>query len=169
LQTEKFIHLSAPEQVTDTLNRHFSNERQVLIVEVAVKKLTSPLKYEAAAPGQPLFPHLYGPLNLSAVSDVQVRKRTGAVWEQPKAALVIDDQFASRLEEGWKKAQELQAKLAADKPFDYNNDYPSDHYTDEGDLVSKSEQAAKVDVKIPSKFVVDSAETEQSNDDDWDD
>jgi len=147
------------------LNRHFKDATSVLVLEVTVKKLTSPLKWEAVARGQPLFPHLYGPLNLTAVTDVIERKRTGPVWEELKSTLDIDSEFASRLEQGWKKAQEMQAK--ADKPFDYENDYSSDHYTDEEELASKA--AGKVEVAIPTKFVAVAAEEEQAGDDDWED
>ena len=64
-----FIHLSAAHQVRTTAQRHFSGDSDVVLVSVRLEDLGQSLKWEASRGGD-LFPHIYGPLPLSAVSEV---------------------------------------------------------------------------------------------------
>ncbi|MCM1982367.1 DUF952 domain-containing protein [Lyngbya confervoides] len=66
LDQEGFIHLSTDQQVIGVANRFFSGKRDLVLLEIARDRLQSPL-CEDLVPGQGLFPHLYGPLNLDAV------------------------------------------------------------------------------------------------------
>ena len=61
-----FIHFSTAVQVAETAARHFANEPDLLLVAVDADALGPPLKWEPSRGGA-LFPHLYGPLPLSAV------------------------------------------------------------------------------------------------------
>jgi len=61
-----FIHFSTAEQVEETARKHFSGQDDLLLIAVEAEKLGAALKYEVSRGGQ-LFPHLYGPLSLSAV------------------------------------------------------------------------------------------------------
>lgn len=61
-----FIHFSTAAQVEETARKHFSGQDDLLLVAVEAEKLGTTLRYEISRGGQ-LFPHLYGPLSLSAV------------------------------------------------------------------------------------------------------
>lgn len=70
LDTEGFIHCSTVEQVERSLNRFYKGHPEVLLLQIDPERLASELKYEPAH-GED-FPHIYGPLNLDAVSLVEV-------------------------------------------------------------------------------------------------
>jgi uncharacterized protein (DUF952 family) len=66
-----FIHLSTREQVVRVANARFTGARDLVLLTVAVDRLTAPLRYEPGDPGSAeLFPHLYGPLGTDAVVEV---------------------------------------------------------------------------------------------------
>ena len=67
LDGEGFIHCSTGAQVAFAANRFYHGRQDLVLLHVDPRRLTSPLKYEAAEPGMPPFPHLYGPLDLAAV------------------------------------------------------------------------------------------------------
>ena len=49
-------------------NARFAAARDLVLLCVAVERLSAPLRYEPGEPGSDeLFPHLYGPLNTDAV------------------------------------------------------------------------------------------------------
>ena len=64
-----FIHLSTAHQVRATAQKHFSGKADLLLVSVAEVALSPNLKWEVSRGGD-LFPHIYGALPLSAVSEV---------------------------------------------------------------------------------------------------
>ncbi len=59
-----FIHLSNRAQMQGTLDKHYKDTREVIIIEFEAAKMSEALKYEASRDGA-LFPHLYGPLDLA--------------------------------------------------------------------------------------------------------
>jgi len=61
-----YIHFSAAEQVAETAAKHFSGERDLVLVAVDAAALGEALRWEPSRGGA-LFPHLYGPLRVSAV------------------------------------------------------------------------------------------------------
>ena len=63
-----FIHLSASHQVRATAQKHFSGQTDLLLLSVGEEDLGQALKWEISRGGD-LFPHIYGTLPLSAVSD----------------------------------------------------------------------------------------------------
>jgi uncharacterized protein (DUF952 family) len=63
-----FIHLSASHQVRATAQKHFSRKTDLLLVSVVEEALGQSLKWEVSRGGD-LFPHIYGALPLSAVSE----------------------------------------------------------------------------------------------------
>jgi uncharacterized protein (DUF952 family) len=65
-----FIHLSTAAQIAGTLARHFAGEAGLLLVAADPAALGEALKWEPSRGGA-LFPHLYGPLPLSAVRSVK--------------------------------------------------------------------------------------------------
>jgi len=64
-----FIHFSTAAQVRETAARHFAGQRDLLLVAIDTAALGSALRWEPSRGGD-LFPHLYGPLPLSAVRGV---------------------------------------------------------------------------------------------------
>lgn len=78
LQKEGFIHFSQKEQILSVANAFYRAQTDLLLLTVQTEALRAELRFEAPihpsgaasapAPSQEtLFPHLYGPLNLSAV------------------------------------------------------------------------------------------------------
>jgi uncharacterized protein (DUF952 family) len=61
-----YIHMSAADQLQGTLDKHFAGQHGLVIVEVNLEALGASVKWEISRGGA-LFPHIYGPLPLSAV------------------------------------------------------------------------------------------------------
>jgi uncharacterized protein (DUF952 family) len=61
-----FIHFSTAAQVRETAAKHFAGACDLVLVAVEAHALDDRLKWEVSRGGD-LFPHLYGPLPLSAV------------------------------------------------------------------------------------------------------
>ena len=61
-----FIHLSAADQVAGTAAKHFFGQSDLVLVAIVGDALGPSLKWEVSRGGA-LFPHLYGPLPLTAV------------------------------------------------------------------------------------------------------
>ncbi len=64
-----YIHFSTAAQVAETLAKHFAGQTDLLLIEVDTARLGNALKWEPSRGGA-LFPHLYGVLDLSAVTRV---------------------------------------------------------------------------------------------------
>jgi uncharacterized protein (DUF952 family) len=65
-----FIHFSNAAQVAETAAKHFAGQYDLVLVHVDAAKLGGKLKWEPSRGGA-LFPHLYGELDLAAVSRVE--------------------------------------------------------------------------------------------------
>ena len=61
-----YIHFSTAEQARETADKYFHGQTNLLLVAVDGEKLGDKLKWEPSRGGA-LFPHLYGPLDFSAV------------------------------------------------------------------------------------------------------
>lgn len=61
-----YIHLSAADQLHGTLDKHFAGQSGLVIAEVDLTALGATVKWEVSRGGA-LFPHIYGPLPMSAV------------------------------------------------------------------------------------------------------
>jgi len=61
-----YIHLSAAEQVAETLARHFAGQSGLVIAAVDLAALGDAVRWEVSRGGA-LFPHLYGRLTMEAV------------------------------------------------------------------------------------------------------
>lgn len=71
LSAQGFVHLSAPEQVHLPANRLYAGRSDLVLLHIDPEKLADPVRWEPGVPTDPeamLFPHLYGPLPLSAVT-----------------------------------------------------------------------------------------------------
>jgi phenylacetic acid degradation protein len=67
LEKEGFIHCSMPDQILQTLEVHYKDKNDILLLVINPKRLDAPLKFELAPKRNMEFPHIYGRLNLSAV------------------------------------------------------------------------------------------------------
>lgn len=65
-----FIHFSTAAQVRETAARHFAGSADLLLVSVDTAALGAALRFEPSRGGD-LFPHLYAPLALAAVTAVR--------------------------------------------------------------------------------------------------
>ncbi len=80
-----FIHLSTREQVEGTANRFYADVDQLVLLTVDAVKVPSKIVWEPPSPDSDvLFPHIYGPLPISAVAAATFWLRTidesGAGW-----------------------------------------------------------------------------------------
>ena len=66
-QIDGFIHFSTSEQVKETLEKYFKSKNQLYLLEVNTDNLG--LVWEVSRNNQ-LFPHLYEPLPLSAITRI---------------------------------------------------------------------------------------------------
>lgn len=67
LATSGFIHCSTAEQVVRVANNLFRGRNGLLLLHIDVKQLSAPVVYENLDGGPELFPHVYGPIEVSAV------------------------------------------------------------------------------------------------------
>jgi uncharacterized protein (DUF952 family) len=82
LESEGFIHCSTREQVERSMNRFFGGHDSVILLRIDPKLLRSELKYEPADGDS--FPHIYGELNIDAVTGVEY------VWRGDDGKFHID-------------------------------------------------------------------------------
>jgi uncharacterized protein (DUF952 family) len=67
---EGFIHCSSRQQVEPVANRFYHGRQDLVLLTIDPDKINAPLKWENLEGGGEKFPHIYGPLNLSAVAKV---------------------------------------------------------------------------------------------------
>ncbi len=83
LQDEGFIHLSTRAQFVVVANNFYGDLDELVLLTIDPERLTDPVRFEPPAPGiDELFPHLYGPLPLSAVVTTRYWHRRGG-WTDP--------------------------------------------------------------------------------------
>ncbi|CAM5302401.1 DUF952 domain-containing protein [Streptomyces chartreusis] len=77
LQEEGFIHCSTRTQLPSVaafLYGSYDGPDELVVLIVDPARLEAPLRYEAPKPGGEEFPHVYGPIPVEAVVDVEVWK-----------------------------------------------------------------------------------------------
>jgi uncharacterized protein (DUF952 family) len=67
--TDGYIHFSTDAQAQETAAKHFAGQDDLLLVSIDAATLGDALKWEVSRGGA-LFPHLYAPLPLAAVTRV---------------------------------------------------------------------------------------------------
>jgi uncharacterized protein (DUF952 family) len=79
-----FIHFSTATQVEGTTRKHFLGQRALFLIEVDDAALGSALRWERSR-NEELFPHLYGELDLGAVTAVhQLQARADGTHDIPE-------------------------------------------------------------------------------------
>ena len=99
-----FVHCALENSVISVANDYYlSVEENLLLLMIDPLKLHSETRYEAAVPGQeagtqhlstsPVFPHIYGPVDLAAVKGIGVlgKDQSGYIW--PKEFLSPGEYF----------------------------------------------------------------------------
>ena len=66
-QSDGFLHFSTSDQLKETIEKHFKSKSRLYLLEVETNDLE--LVWEMSRNNQ-LFPHLYEPLPLSAVTNI---------------------------------------------------------------------------------------------------
>ena len=64
-----FIHFSTAAQVPETVRKHFAGQPGLFLIAVDADELGDALRWEPSRNDE-LFPHLYGPLDLGAVTAI---------------------------------------------------------------------------------------------------
>jgi uncharacterized protein (DUF952 family) len=79
-----FIHFSSASQVAETARKHFFRKTGLFLVAVDADALGVALRWEVSR-GDKLFPHLYGELDLGAVTAVlELRTRSDGYHDMPE-------------------------------------------------------------------------------------
>ena len=79
-----FIHFSLASQVTQTAKKHFFGQTGLFLIEVDADALGDALRWEPSRNDE-LFPHLYGELDLGAVTGVlDLRARSDGNHDVPE-------------------------------------------------------------------------------------
>ena len=71
LAIEGFIHCSAEAQVAGVLDRYYKGQTGLVKLTIDKSKVTSPLIFELATSINEVFPHIHGPINLSAIEKAE--------------------------------------------------------------------------------------------------
>jgi uncharacterized protein (DUF952 family) len=97
LHTDGFIHCSTLAQAVDTANLFFKGQSGLVLLCIDERKLKSECKYEDPAGGNGnqhdprivnLFPHIYGPINISAIIKmVNFHPNANGLFELPEELL----------------------------------------------------------------------------------
>jgi uncharacterized protein (DUF952 family) len=88
-----FIHCSLESSVIPVANDYYGNVlEELLLLRIEPLNLESQVKYEAAKPengintshlsSSPIFPHIYGPVDLIAINGIGIleKKESGYIW-----------------------------------------------------------------------------------------
>lgn len=70
LDSEGFIHCCEKQQLAGVLERYYAGVSGLQLLEIDPQKLDAKLIYENTMGGEELFPHVYGKINMSAVSNI---------------------------------------------------------------------------------------------------
>jgi uncharacterized protein (DUF952 family) len=65
-RADGYIHLSTAAQLTETVDKHFAGQSNLVVAAVDLAALGNAVRWEVSRGGQ-AFPHLYGALRMAAV------------------------------------------------------------------------------------------------------
>jgi len=84
--SDGFIHFSTSPQVTETARKHFAGQTGLFLIAVDAEALGAALRWEPSRNDE-LFPHLYGELDLGAVTGIyDMRARSDGTHDIPELA-----------------------------------------------------------------------------------
>jgi len=67
-RADGYIHLSTADQLNETARKHYAGRQALMLLTVDLSVLSDSIVWEPSRGGA-LFPHIYGPLPVSAVSE----------------------------------------------------------------------------------------------------
>ena len=67
---EGFIHCSIQEQLLGVANALYTGQTELLLLQIDPAQITAEIKYEDCYESGQMFPHIYGPLPLPAITRV---------------------------------------------------------------------------------------------------
>ncbi len=70
MDEQGFIHCSLPHQPRTVAEYLYGDVEDLVVLVIDSERLGAPVVYEALEPGAEKYPHIYGPVPTSAVSDV---------------------------------------------------------------------------------------------------
>jgi len=71
LTDEGFIHCSTSAQVVATANRFYAGREDLVLLTIDPRQLAAEVRYENTMGGDELFPHVYGSIELAAVTNAR--------------------------------------------------------------------------------------------------
>lgn len=81
-----FIHFSTAAQLAGTVAKHFAGQTGLFLIAIDADALGDALKWEPSRGGE-LFPHLYGELDIGAVTKIlDLRARSDGSHDIPELA-----------------------------------------------------------------------------------
>jgi len=84
LAEEGFVHASFAEQVPGVLQRYYADLAEPLcLLRIDPELLAVPVIVENLMGGEELFPHIYGPIPVAAVTGVEALIRADDGWSWP--------------------------------------------------------------------------------------
>jgi uncharacterized protein (DUF952 family) len=100
-----FIHCSLELSVISVANDYYSNiDEKLQLLRIDPMKLKSQTKYEAAEPeigvgtshlsSLPIFPHIYGPIDNSAIDGIGILHKEESSYVWPKDFISIEAYFS---------------------------------------------------------------------------
>ena len=124
-----FLHLSTPAQVTIPANALFRDVGDLWLLVIDPSRLRAPLRWEpGGAPDDPpdmVFPHLYGPLEVAAVTAVVPYRRPGGdAYVEPRGLPGLPDLPARAV------AMELYVAMARSATVAQSGDGVAVHHPD---------------------------------------
>jgi uncharacterized protein (DUF952 family) len=69
---ERFIHACKEEQVSGVFNRYFKDQKELIVLHIDERKLIPPHTFVFVAASNAEFPHIFGQLNIDAVTDTTI-------------------------------------------------------------------------------------------------
>ncbi|MFZ9040319.1 MAG: DUF952 domain-containing protein [Ilumatobacteraceae bacterium] len=87
LDEEGFIHCSFPHQAAGVVDRFYADIDELVVLHVDVRRLDAEVRVEPPVAGaDDLFPHVYGPIPISAVAATVVWRREAGLGALTRAA-----------------------------------------------------------------------------------
>ena len=86
LKSQGFIHCSKPDQVVRVANFLFRGQTDLVLLCLDSRKVSAEIRDENLEGGDRLFPHIYGPLTMEAVTEVlDFQPQANGTFVLPKA------------------------------------------------------------------------------------
>lgn len=128
LEQEGYIHCSVTRQILRVANTFYSGHTNLLLLVLAPELLSAPIQWEPGADKpDDLFPHIYGPINLDAVSLL-------LPLPQQNGQFVLSSQLSLLELADWRKCAamfasqvegiRIEARLTRGKEIEYRAELP---------------------------------------------